>query len=685
MPDSAPKDLRLAENLRREGKFQEALEVINDIEKRGMLTPKDQLSLLISKGKIFTLYQNYAESIKVGEITYQLSTGLESVPDTIMALIFKANCVYLRQSDEALNYLLEAEELLNSLNDVSPSYISRQNSNILFRKAWAYYYKNDLHNALEKAQKCFKIYEMFGNKSGMGYTFQLIGMIYEIKKEFDVALDYASKSLILFEEIKDRVGAATTQTMIGRISYFTGDLNKALIYCKSSLSAGLISDLDKINNYVFIGAAYNMKGELDRALRNFKRGSSLAEKLSLYDFFIDIQIMIGSIYIKKRDYNLSLEYLKPCFKLSRSKNNSLGITLSLLYQASAYFEQDLRKEFQEILDQLKEHSEDSKDPILLSGYHLMKAVMLKKSRRSRDRAEAESLLKEVIEDPPTPDIYTTSLGYLCEFYLEELKFFNDPEIVEEIDPLIKMLLDFSEEQNSYMILAETKLLQAKLALIKMNFDATKKLLTESQRIAELHGLNLIAQKISSEHDSLLDQIKTWDELKERDAPLEERLKLASVDGVIESLQGKRAMEPPELVEEEPIVLLIIDKSGISYFNYSFREDWDFDWLFSSFMSAFDTFSSEVFSESIDRIKIGENLILINPLESFLVCYIIKGQSYLGLQKLNRFSRAIKENTEIWETLNKAVKTGEVLGIDKPQSLGNVVKEIFTQKILTNKL
>ncbi|MFW9824295.1 MAG: hypothetical protein ACFFE4_15235 [Candidatus Thorarchaeota archaeon] len=101
-----------------------------------------------------------------------------------------------------------------------------------------------------------------------------------------------------------------------------------------------------------------------------------------------------------------------------------------------------------------------------------------------------------------------------------------------------------------------------------------------------------------------------------------------------------------MVDEEPIVLLIMDKSGISYFNHSFIENWDFDWLFSSFMSAFDTFSSEVFAESIDRIIIGENLILINPIESFLICYVIKGQSYPGLQKLNRFSNAIKENTEI---------------------------------------
>ncbi len=50
MPQSAPIDIRHVENLRREGKFQEALEFINKIEKKGTLTPSDQLSVLISIG-----------------------------------------------------------------------------------------------------------------------------------------------------------------------------------------------------------------------------------------------------------------------------------------------------------------------------------------------------------------------------------------------------------------------------------------------------------------------------------------------------------------------------------------------------------------------------------------------------------------------------------------------------------
>ena len=67
-----------------------------------------------------------------------------------------------------------------------------------------------------------------------------------------------------------------------------------------------------------------------------------------------------------------------------------------------------------------------------------------------------------------------------------------------------------------------------------------------------------------------------------------------------------------------------------------------------------------------------------PVDSYLVCYVIKEQSYSALQKLNRFSDSIKWNTEISEALKKSVKTGEELDLNNPTSLGTVVNEIFNE-------
>ena len=161
MPQSAPKDLRHVENLRREGKYQEALKVITDIEKKRTLTPGDQLSLLISKGKIYTFLQQYPESAKIGELAYRLSKGLKRVSDTIMALILRANVVllgqYLRPPEEILGYLNEAEDLLNSLSDKSSTFNSRQKANILFRKVWAHSFKGNFDKMTETYNRLIRL------------------------------------------------------------------------------------------------------------------------------------------------------------------------------------------------------------------------------------------------------------------------------------------------------------------------------------------------------------------------------------------------------------------------------------------------------------------------------------------------------------------------------------------------
>jgi len=204
----------------------------------------------------------------------------------------------------------------------------------------------------------------------------------------------------------------------------------------------------------------------------------------------------------------------------------------------------------------------------------------------------------------------------------------------------------------------------------------RRYLTQAQRIAEDHSLQLLARAISREHDKLLEQLDEWEDLKRKKASISERMDLASLDITMDRMQGMRAIDPPVLVEEEPVLLLIMGEDGVPYFNHSFIEGWDDQDLFSGFMSAFNSFSSELFSKSIDRIKIDENIILLKPVESFMVCYVIKGQSYPALMKLTRFSDAIKWKPEIWGALNKAVKTSEVLELHNPSSLGDVVNEIF---------
>ena len=66
-------ELDNAKKLMGQGKYEEALALISNFEKKEGLSSKDKLSSLILKGKIYTYSQHYEDAVKVGELAYQMS------------------------------------------------------------------------------------------------------------------------------------------------------------------------------------------------------------------------------------------------------------------------------------------------------------------------------------------------------------------------------------------------------------------------------------------------------------------------------------------------------------------------------------------------------------------------------------------------------------------------------------
>jgi len=678
-----PRELAHATELMDQAKFGEALEIIENLEIDESIQPEEKLSALLIKARIYHYTSQYENCVNISEFAYQMSQDLGLASESIEAIIEKANITFIGDLDKASTYVLDAERRLNSLVD-DPS-IGMLNRNLLHMKAWLMLFKGNFNRAAELAHEALNltIEQKLGNKLDIAEIYNLLGWINNFQRNQTRALEYAKKSLILNEELNHVVRIARDYSLFARIYRYKGDYDQALKYCKKSFSIKEIDKRTRVTVLMTLTSVYRMKGEINRALNYQLQLVELIEELNIVDVLSRNLITLGYLYRLIGKNDLAIDNFERGLKLSEKWDLISPMAASLADLTLTYIDEKSREKANRYFSRLSEvyNQTKKKGDIDISNWYLLsKAYMMKKSTRMRDRMQAQMLFKELIDQEDVfsnEDVLVFSLGNLCDLLLEELSMHNDPEILDEITPLITKSLEMAELVRNYAWLAETKLLQAKLALIQMKTEEARRLMVEAQHIAELHGLNLLAWGISSEHDKLLEQVDVWDTVKKEEAPMAERIKLASTDGVLERIQGKRAVTPPIMVDEEPILLLIMSKDGVSYFNHSFRKNWDFDDLFSSFMSVFNTFSSEFFSESVDRIKMGENLILINPIESFLVCYVIKGQSYPGLQKLNRFSIALKDNTEIWECLNRALQTGKVLELDDPQSLGSVVNEIFT--------
>ncbi len=539
--------------------------------------------------------------------------------------------------------------------------------------------RGNVDKALAVQQKCMEFYEKIGIKNLIARSYRNLGGTYLQKGDFDKGSEYGMKSLQLWEEENNKQGIAAGLCFMGNVYNYKGKLDLAIDFNKQSLSIQEILPITRVTALYQLGVTYYWKGELHQSIKYCKKSLELAESQKITHLITLNLNQLGVAYQYLGENETAIAFLDRGLELAEKIEFTLIIGMSLITLILLYVSIGSLPQAQGYLKRLQIISEQKKtSQYLKHTYMASKALILKLSGRSRDRAEAESLLKGVIEDNiSNPVIYLAALMTYLTFLLEELRLSNSLEVLDELNPLLTRFQNITEKTHSYMFLATSKIFEAKLALIQLEFDKAKRLLTEAQHVAELRGFLLIAQMISTEHDLLLRQQNMWDEIKKTEAPIAERIELASFDAFTDQMRGIRAVDPPELVNEEPILLLIMDDSGIPYFNHSFESDWDTEGIFSSFMSAFNTWSSELFSKSIDRIRIGENTILINPVEPFLACYVIKGQSYPALQKLTRFTETIRQNSEIWEALNKSVKTSEMLELDKPPALKTVINEIFT--------
>ena len=131
---------------------------------------------------------------------------------------------------------------------------------------------------------------------------------------------------------------------------------------------------------------------------------------------------------------------------------------------------------------------------------------------------------------------------------------------------------------------------------------------------------------------------------------------------------RRTIEVPNLLDEEPILLLIISKDGIPIFTQSFSKDKIFEaHVFGGFFTALNSFISNIFSEGLDRASFGEYTLLMKDFKPFLFCYIYRGQSYTAQNRIGVFIEELHRKE--WDILGKSC------------SLNSIVTKIFVDKCI----
>jgi len=645
--NSESKELIQVKKLIDVSNYDEALQLIKDIEENEKTNLHDKISCQQLKCNIFIQQGLYDKAFKLAEKTYESSLELGKNLLSVDALILMAESLIMHFKLEGVLEILEkGEEILDTLTELKPRGYKQRKATIIFFKG-RYYglsYKTEYFNmAVESLEQSLLMRRELGIKHDLINPLIKMALFRGMGKcEIDLGLKYATEGLKLAEESKSKYLMALSMQVLMTLYSLKGEFDRSLMYAQQSLTL-----FEEINNIP----------EISRVLTQ-----------------------IGDKYIRNGDFKRSLEYLERSLALHENlslPSDKATLLGTLIEAVVALGDIKLAKHYLKQLEQLNEQEQNN---WINLAYRLDKALILKTSSRAKDRVKAEKLLKEIIEEYGDDFAIMEAFVELCDLLLFELQITNDYEVLKEIEHYVERLLAVSKKSNSFWVLGETYLLQAKLALIKLDLSEARQLLTQGQQIAEEYGLKLLAIKISNEHDELFKELGKWEYFKQTKSSLEERLKLSRLSEQMEIMAKKRVVEPKDLLYEIPVVILIMSKGGTPIFSQIFAEEWAFqDHLFGGFLTAVNNFSNEMFSKGLDRAIFGNYTLLMKSATPFLVCYLFKGQSYLAQQRIKYFVDNIQTNNNIWQGLNRFHQTNQEIQLKDIPSLKPIISEIFIEK------
>jgi tetratricopeptide (TPR) repeat protein len=127
--------------------------------------------------------------------------------------------------------------------------------------------------------EALEISRELGDRRGIAFALNNLGMVEGMDKNYDVARDYHESSLPLLREMGDRWSTARALAGLGRVAWFQGDIEAARAYYRENLM--ILRDLGSVWELVYTleGFAWLAlhEGRPQRAARLLGAGDALRE------------------------------------------------------------------------------------------------------------------------------------------------------------------------------------------------------------------------------------------------------------------------------------------------------------------------------------------------------------------------------------------------------------------------
>lgn len=557
-------DLLKAKLLNRQGKYNDALTIIEEILPEASKSNDHLLLLEILKEKArITLTQaSYAKMHKTLEqITQHIKNNISELPEVeyhrTNFFITNIQGLYcwrtgdFKKAIESFRHLLDKAQQEESLK----SYLSTACNNL----GLVYYEVGNFQQSLYYLQQALAYYDQSKSEElASSKTLNNIGFVYKALGDYNQALEYFKRAY----EIRLRLGSKNEVTRvldnIGEIYMLQGKYKEAEeIFHQCLSNAKEISDYEELAwVYDLLGQLYRRKGEYRQALNYYNLSMQFNKDLKHELAIAKNLMLISEIYLEQGEIQLALECVEQSLEFFNKIKNNLRIAEAKYYLAKIVFElkeykkteqllKDSLKLFNEVgnysksakvlfelmcfylwsgkldiasntLNNLQEIIKKTKNQNQTSALYLLaKSILLRNNQRLTTKAKAQEQLynlenSEVITLDHS--LYIIVLLELCKSLIEEYQFTKNKQVYAELKKRLEDINNWAEKEDSKKLLVEKNLLEAKIALINNDDKKAYQLMSEALLICERQNLKRFTEKISEISAKLETETK-----KERDA------------------------------------------------------------------------------------------------------------------------------------------------------------------------
>ncbi|MCE7737293.1 MAG: tetratricopeptide repeat protein [Candidatus Heimdallarchaeota archaeon] len=513
----------------------------------------------IYQSYINMLIGNYQESYKLAHDNFSIITKDPSLGGTAEGLISKIlygfSLTALGNTSEGEKKLKEVEnefqfEIHQTVEKANLRFkvdtIEEANfilASMLFIHGYIHWNKGELADARICYMKSSEIYDELGDE--FRKYLSLIGVA-EVERQIG-NLDVSEELLIEIQAYSVKTQNKFIQALVkinfGLLYFNLGDFSKSEPFVLQALDMSNSIDypIGKSMAHNTLGNIYLQRGELVKSTNYHRIALELRKNLGDVRWILSSYINLGRALMIQGEFQSAIKLITKGFEQITGKNNHLWEVKPIHYLIKLHTFTKNYEKVKYYLQEFKKLLNTVDNPISNQVYLLSKAISLKSSPRIIDKAEAQKLLYQIIENPQFSINYEIeAIIHLTEILISELRFNQEALVLQEINEMVQRLIGICKRTKSTSLVLDIGILRSKLSLVEGNVDVAQKLLHSTLGKAESYQLDRYITIIENDIAKLGNELTRWKELVKSNSTMLERIEKAGLDDYIREVQRIQA-------------------------------------------------------------------------------------------------------------------------------------------------